>query len=145
FRLFKPFLDNPELSPILDMRLGEKKRKLVYSKDGKSPTKQQAVPQATRDRVVLEEAEVLAVGRWAATIEKHYGRPMDIEWAKDGKTKELFIVQARPETVQSQVGARSLNRYRLTEKGEPLLTGSAIGSAIASGPVRVLKNAQDPE
>ncbi len=145
FRLFKPLLSDSRLRPILEKKLGGKKEKLIYGGKKGSPTVKRPVLPADRKRFVLTDDELLQLGRWAVAIEQHYGRPMDIEWAKDGKTGELYIVQARPETVQSQTAARSLNRYALKKKGGILISGAAIGSAIASGPVKVLRNAANPE
>ncbi len=92
---------------------------------------------------MLEDEEILQLARWASLIEKHYDRPMDMEWAKDGETGELFIVQARPETVQSGKEAATLKSYTLKEKGERLLTGLSIGEAIAAGKVCRLKSADE--
>ncbi|MEJ2025882.1 MAG: PEP-utilizing enzyme, partial [Deltaproteobacteria bacterium] len=93
-----------------------------------------------RRAFVLEEDDILKLAQWTCRIEDHYGRPMDIEWAKDGETDELFIVQARPETVQSQKEAGTFKTYSLKEKGERLLTGLSIGDAIAAGKVCLIKS-----
>ena len=77
------------------------------------------------------------------TIEEHYGCPMDVEWAKDGDTGELFVVQARPETVQSRVGAGTIRSYELTTDATPLVRGIAIGDSVAAGPVRVITDLED--
>ena len=89
---------------------------------------------------MLPDEEILQLARWACAIEEHYDKPMDIEWAKDGDSGELFIVQARPETVHSQRAAGVLKTYRLTGKGERFLTGLSIGDAIAAGKVCVLRS-----
>jgi pyruvate,water dikinase len=96
-----------------------------------------------REAFVLEDREALELARWACAIEKHYKTPMDIEWAKDGETNKLFIVQARPETVQSRKKAGSLKTYHLRKKGRILLSGSSIGDAIAAGKVCRIKRASD--
>ena len=94
-----------------------------------------------RASFVLSDAEVLTLARWGCAIEAHYGRPMDVEWAKDGETGQLFVVQARPETVQSRRKAAALQTYTLLRKGRRLLTGVSIGGAIAAGRVRKLRDA----
>jgi len=142
YRVFKPLLERPELAPIIERKIGDKDRKLVYG-TGTKTTKDAATTQRERRSAVLSDDEILRLSRWAATIEKHYGRPMDMEWAKDGQTGELFIVQARPETVQSQVAAGKLTSYELTESGTPIVTGLAVGSGIATGKAIVLESAAE--
>src|SRR5690606_33665927 len=90
----------------------------------------------------LGEADVLTLARWAVAIEKHYQRPMDIEWAKDGETGELFVVQARPETVQSQKALESIKTFKLNDQGEALVQGLAIGDAIATGKVCLIRSVE---
>ncbi len=143
YRVFKPLLKDEELKPIIEKSLGAKERKMIYARGGSETIKN--VETSTRERrsFVLNDTEILQLGKWAATIEEYYGRPMDIEWAKDGKSAKLFIVQARPETVQSQKEASFLKTYKLQEEGETLVTGLAIGEAIASGAVRVIKNSDE--
>ncbi len=103
------------------------------------------VPPADRARFAVSEDDILTLARWACMIEEHYSAkrgtptPMDIEWAKDGITGELFIVQARPETVQSRKDANVLELYQLEDRGKVLLTGRSVGAKIAHGPVRVIK------
>ncbi|MGY2836675.1 phosphoenolpyruvate synthase [Thermostichus sp. MS-CIW-41] len=144
--VFKPTLKQG-LRPILSRKLGSKALKLVYDEGGSRSTKNVAVPESLRKQYALKDEEVLELARWACLIEEHYsalrGRftPMDIEWAKDGITGELFIVQARPETVQSQKGANQLTTYRFTQPGaqpEPLVRGRAVGEAIGQGTARVI-------
>jgi pyruvate,water dikinase len=136
-----------DCDPILSRKLGSKALKLVYDEGGSRSTKNVAVPESLRRQYALKDEEVLELARWACLIEEHYsalrGRftPMDIEWAKDGITGELFIVQARPETVQSQKGANQLTTYRFTQPGaqpEPLVRGRAVGEAIGQGTARVI-------
>jgi len=143
YTVFKPLLDHDGLMPILEKRLGAKEKKMVYGSGGSHPTRN--VDTTTRERrtFVLADAEVLQLARWAVAIERHYGKPMDMEWAKDGESGELFIVQARPETVQSRREAGVLKSYTLEEKGPLLLTGLSIGEAIAAGPVQVIKSASE--
>ncbi|WP_328308941.1 phosphoenolpyruvate synthase [Actinomycetospora sp. NBC_00405] len=141
--VYKPFLDREELTPILVRTVGAKERKLVYTDSGDEPTTNVDTDDEERRTLVLDDDEVLALARWGVTIEEHYGRPMDVEWAKDGRTGELFVVQARPETVQSRAGAGTLSTFHLDETGEVLVSGLAIGQAIAAGEVQVIASADD--
>ena len=141
--VFKPLLGQPALRPILERTRGAKERKMVYATGGSARTLTIETTQKERRSFVLDDDEILQLGRWAATIEEHYGRAMDMEWAKDGETGELFIVQARPETVQSTRGAGTLRTYKLKARGKALLTGSAIGEAIAAGKACVIRSAED--
>ncbi|MDP8992410.1 MAG: phosphoenolpyruvate synthase [Actinomycetota bacterium] len=136
--VFKPLLDQEGVVPIVGRSLGDKQVKLVYSENGDSPTDEVEVPQAERRSPVLDDEEVLQLARWGCLVEDHYGRPMDVEWAKDGDSGELFVVQARPETVQSRRGA-TLTTYRLVEEGTPVVTGLAVGDRIAAGKAFVLE------
>lgn len=143
YTVFKPLLDKENYQPIIEKNKGTKEHKLVYDTKGSSTTKTVKTSKKERQAYVLEDEEILQLGRWACTIESHYGKAMDIEWAKDGETKELYIVQARPETVQSQKGSNSLKTYKLKEDGDILLNGLSIGDAIASGKVCKIKSAKD--
>lgn len=142
FIVFKPSLEKG-LNAIIAKNLGRKNIKLVYGLIG---TKKKAVPKKDEEKFCLTENEVLLLAKWCVEIEKYfsekYGRyqPMDIEWAKDGKTGKLFIVQARPETVHSVGDGKIYREYRLKERGDVLASGIAVGSRIGSGPVRVIKN-----
>ncbi|MFO7561516.1 MAG: phosphoenolpyruvate synthase [Enhygromyxa sp.] len=138
YRVFKPRLDDPGLVPILGKVLGGKEKKLVYAAGGKRTTKLIDTPAPERRRYVLSDEEILCLARWAAAIEDHYQTPMDMEWAKDGETGELYCVQARPETVHSQQDSAALRTYEMRERAEPLVTGAAIGQAIATGRVKIL-------
>jgi pyruvate,water dikinase len=142
FVVFKPLLNADHFRPIIGKDMGEKEKKMVYSKGGSHTTKNIDTPKAERRSFVLEDDEILKLARWAVAIEDHYGKPMDIEWAKDGDTGDLFIVQARPETVQSQKEAQSLKTYRLKEKGDPVVQGLSIGQAIAAGKVCGIQSAE---
>jgi pyruvate,water dikinase len=136
YHVFKPLLANPALSPIIHKECGSKLQKLVCSLDNvAAPTELVATTRAERDAYVLSDDEVLQIARWATAIEEHYGTAMDIEWAKDGETGELFIVQARPETVQSIRRDSRFRTYSLRTHGSLLVSGLAIGEAIATGPV----------
>ena len=145
YYVFKPTLKTG-FRPILQKTMGSKEFKLVYDTGGKM-VKNVPVPLADQQRFVMSDDEILALARWACLIEEHYSKvkgaptPMDIEWAKDGNTGELFIVQARPETVESRKDRDVLETYRLKERGRVLVAGRSVGSKIATGPVRVIKNA----
>jgi pyruvate, water dikinase len=141
YHVFKPLLGKPGLRPIVEKRLGAKEQKMVYAARGSSELAQTSDDE--RGAFVLSDDEVLTLARWACEIEDHYGLPMDIEWAKDGETGELFIVQARPETVQARRGGGSLATYRVLGKGELLLTGTSIGDAAASGEAHVIMSPKD--
>jgi len=140
YQVFKPLLTDPSLEPIVEKTLGDKKQKMVYARKREKMTRIVRTRRKEQRRFVLTNVEILQLARWACVIETHYGQPMDIEWAKDGKSGELFIVQARPETVQSRKGVGSLKTYRLAEPGKPLLLGHAIGDGIAVGSVCRLDN-----
>lgn len=140
YQVFKPLLDNESLQPIVEKSLGSKARKMVYATGKEPPSKLVDTTQKERASFVLDDDEVLTLARWARAIERHYGQPMDIEWAKDGETGELAIVQARPETVQSRKDVGTLKTYRLKTKGRRLVSGMAIGDSIATGSVCRLKS-----
>ena len=146
YTVFKPLLTEPSVSPIIDRTLGSKERKMVYRHSGANcddPVCEVDTTAAERDAYVLTDAEVLELARCVVTIEEHYQRPMDIEWAKDGKTGELFIVQARPETVQSRSNTGVLKTYDLVGSGKRLVTGISVGQSIAHGHVCVIKSPSD--
>lgn len=139
FYVFKPTLKKG-FKPIIEKKVGSKEKRLVYSEKG---TMQQDVSPEDRKKFVLTDDEILKLARWACIIEEHYGKPMDIEWAKDGKTGELFIVQARPETVHSQRDVALMETYVLEEKGKVLIEGEAVGSKIGQGEVNVIHDAKE--
>ncbi len=144
YLVFKPMLDQPGLRPVLSRTRGGKQRKTIYAGDSAgASTRIVDTDEDERDRYVLDDEEILALARWAAAIENHYGVAMDMEWAKDGRTGELFVVQARPETVQARREAALLRSYRLRTSGERLVSGLAIGDAIAAGQVCVLGSAAE--
>lgn len=138
FFVFKPTLKEG-FRPIVEKKLGAKRKKLVY-KDKGTGTKQQNVTKEERNRFMLSDDEVLTLARWACIIEDHYGGPMDIEWAKDGITNELFIVQARPETVHSQKDFAISETYVLEEEGTLLAQGEAVGHKIGYGEVNIIED-----
>ena len=140
FRVFKPLLAQPSLQPIVEKTAGSKEKKLIYADRLNQQTRQVKTSACERRSLILEDREILQLARWANRIEKHYGRPMDIEWAKDGVTGELYIVQARPETVQSRQGEGTLKTYRLKQLDEPILSGLSVGAAIATGKVCLIEN-----
>jgi pyruvate,water dikinase len=140
FYVYKPAL-RAKRPAILRRSLGEKARKMVYG-DGKA-VEMVAVPEAERLRFCLSDDDIEQLARHALTIEQHYGRPMDIEWGKDGADGQLYILQARPETVKSRHAASTLRRYKLKGSGERIASGRAIGQKIGAGAVRLLKSAEE--
>jgi pyruvate,water dikinase len=143
YTVFKPLLENRSFIPILTKKLGTKEKKMICSRGAGHPTRNVETSSKERHSFVLTNDEILQLARWAAVIEQHYGQPMDMEWAKNGEDGELFIVQARPETVQSRKQAGVLKTYTLKQQSEVLLTGLAIGEAIAAGKVQVIKSASE--
>ena len=143
YQVFKPLLADPSLVPIVAKKLGAKKQKMIYASEGDDPTVNIETTEAERTAFVLDDDEILKLGHWACVIEDHYGCPMDMEWAKDGETGEMFIVQARPETVQSRKGMDAFRDYIIKSKGRKLVTGLSIGGAVVSGPVRRIDSPRD--
>ena len=141
--VFKPFLSDASLTPILEKQLGGKAQKMIYATDGDRPTRNVPTSKAERASFVLGDADIVQLARWASIIETHYGCPMDMEWAKDGDTGELFIVQARPETVQSRRGATAVRTYSIKSKGKRLVTGLSIGDAVVAGRVCVIDSPRE--
>ena len=141
--VFKPLLAQPGTEPIIDKELGGKAFRMVYGEGGSHRTRIVETTEQERQSFVLDNSDIVQLARWAVAIEDHYQRPMDMEWAKDGETGELYIVQARPETVQAQASTSTFRHYRLKEKGDPLLTGAAVGTAIAAGKACVIRTAAD--
>ncbi len=147
YYVFKPTLRQGH-RPILRRVLGSKEFKLVYDVGGNKMVRNIPVPLGERGRFALSEDEILALARWAIQIEEHYSAkrghlcPMDMEWAKDGRTGELFIVQARPETVQSQKSTTTIESYHLQQRGQVLISGRSVGEKIATGVVRKIQSIQ---
>jgi pyruvate, water dikinase len=152
YLVFKPTLLSGH-RPILKKQVGTKEIRMVYDVGGSKQTRNIPVPLADREKLVLTDDEILQLARWTCLIEQHYSQvrgmptPMDIEWAKDGITGELFIVQARPETVQSQKTAQVLKTYRLLGEipNTAIVTGRAVGQSIGQGRARVIREAKDIE
>lgn len=147
FLVFKPTLKTGH-RPVLQMTVGSKEFKLIYDTGGGKMVKNVPVAPGDRARLALSDDEVLELARWACIVEDHYSAkrgqhaPMDLEWAKDGITGELFIVQARPETVQSRKDLDVLESYVLNTRSKVLVSGRSVGSKIATGRVRIIKNAE---
>ena len=147
FYVFKPTLKTG-FKPILQKIVGTKEFKLIYDTGGGKMVKNVPVPPGDRVKFCVSDAEILKLAQWACIIEDHYSKkkgrptPMDIEWAKDGNTGQLFIVQARPETVQSRKSTDVVESYALKARGKVLVTGRSVGGKIATGPVRVIESAQ---
>ena len=141
--VFKPTLKQG-YRPILEKRLGSKEIKMIYEIGGTKLTKNVQVPESEQRKYAINDEEILQLARWACIIEDHYSEvrgqytPMDIEWAKDGLTGELYIVQARPETVQSQKSGSVLKNYQLKGSSEVLVTGRAVGEMIGQGKAKVI-------
>ncbi|MGA7980508.1 MAG: phosphoenolpyruvate synthase [Chromatiaceae bacterium] len=128
---------------VLRRSVGDKAIRMVYAEaGGDGPVRTEDVPESDRHRFSISDEEVMALARQAVLIEEHYGRPMDIEWAKDGVDGRLYIVQARPETVQSRSG-RVIERYHLKAKSQVLVTGRSIGHRIGAGTAKVIASIAD--
>lgn len=143
YMVFKPLLADRVARPIIEKRCGAKALKMVFAQNGGRPTRIVETSAAERQGLVLGDDEILELARWASVIEAHYGRPMDMEWAKDGNSGALLIVQARPETVQSRRDASTIVRFRLTERGRALASGAAVGESIATGKAHVIRSPAD--
>jgi len=141
YQVYAPFLDDPALVPILEKRLGAKAIKMINDRGG--APRNVPTSKAERERFVLNDDEILSLARQARTIAAHYGQPMDMEWARDGGTGKLYIVQARPETVQSRLDVGSLKTYSVKDPGRVLLTGLSVGSAAVAGRVSIIETADD--
>ncbi|HNW05534.1 MAG TPA: phosphoenolpyruvate synthase [archaeon] len=148
FIVFKPTLKQNK-KPIISKVLGEKAIRMIYDTQGNKPTKNVAVELNDRNKFSITDDQALLLAKWACIIEDHYSnqagrfKPMDMEWALDGKTNELFIVQARPETVQSQKNLNSYTTYTLSTTKKPVVIGKSVGQQIATGKVKVIKNVKD--
>lgn len=144
FYVFKPKLDKG-FRPIIKRQLGEKEIKMIYSHDPMAglSTYNVAVKESNRKQFSISDDEVLELARQAVVIEKHYQRPMDIEWARDGTTQKLFIVQARPETVRANDNLSIAETYRIKTRGHILTQGKSVGQKIAAGKARVIYEASE--
>ena len=147
FLVFKPTLKSGH-RPLLQKKIGTKELKLVYDPAAPRRVKNLPVPAAEQLKPSLNDEEILQLARWACVVEDHYSArraqpmPMDLEWAKDGASGELFIVQARPETVQSRKNLDVLETYLLPQRGAVLVSGRSIGAKIAAGRVRVIRGVE---
>ncbi|MBN1665066.1 MAG: phosphoenolpyruvate synthase [Deltaproteobacteria bacterium] len=146
FYVFKPTLKD-QFRPIIQKTLGSKEIKMIYGADGShEATETVSVPPADRNKFCLSDDEILKLAQWTVIIEDHYSqkaghhRPMDIEWGKDGRTGELFILQARPETVQSQRDMSVMETYVLLEKKSPILQGTSVGAKIGAGAAHIIES-----
>ncbi|KAM0358876.1 hypothetical protein ACHAPK_009264 [Fusarium culmorum] len=142
YQIFKPLLSNEKLSPILSKKLGDKAIKMVYG-DKCLPTRNVPTSRAERASYVLGDEEILQLARWACRIEEHYSCPMDMEWARDGSSGKLYIVQARPETVQSRRDTAAFKTYKVGRHGHTLTTGLSIGDKAVAGRICLLTSVSD--
>lgn len=145
YLVYKPLLGRNGFAPIIERTRGEKERKMVYGRGGSARTRLVDTSDRERKALVLTDSEVLQLARWAVAIEDHYRTPMDMEWAKDGTTGELFLVQARPETVQAGRSGSRFSVHRLLGEGRLLAKGAAIGDSVAVGEACVIRSAADIE
>jgi len=137
FYYFKP------TKQIISKTIGPKTIKMIYSDDHKNPVKDVPVSKDEQQKSSITDAEVSQLGKWGVEIEEHYKKAMDIEWAKDGRDNKLYIVQARPETVQSQRDYNIVEEYKLAAKGKIITTGKSVGAKIGVGPANVIMDAKD--
>lgn len=145
FLVFKPTLGKAK-QPILQKRLGEKEQTMVYGNTAETPVINLGTPPEKRGVFVLTDEEIIQLATWSRIIEEHYAKPMDIEWAKDGVQQQLYIIQARPETVHSRANPLLQKEFKIEKAGARLLTsGQAIGSAVALGTARLLKNTTEAD
>jgi pyruvate,water dikinase len=137
FFIFKPS------KKIIYRSIGKKEIKMIYNKNPKAPVKDVLVSSTDRIKQSISDAQVLQLANWGMAIEKHYKKPMDIEWAYDGKDKKLYIVQARPETVESARNVNILERYKLSKRGKIISTGQSVGNKIGSGVANKIMSVKD--
>lgn len=147
FMVYKPLLDTPNKCPIIEKQHGNKREKMLFASDcSLEPTVTMPTSMDERNSLVLSDDEILHLSRWAVIIERHYGCAMDIEWAKDRHSQQLFIVQARPETVETSKDSAVLVNYQLEKTAAPiLLQGSSVGSAVACGKTFTLLSPDDSD
>lgn len=145
YLVFKPFLSDPTLTPILQKSLGSKLNKVIYNKSGGIGTETVATSEEEQTTFVLNDTEIITLAKSARRIEKHYGFPMDMEWAKDSTSGRLYILQARPETVQAKRGEGGIWSYKLKEKSSLLVQGLSISEAIAAGEVYILSDISEAD
>lgn len=146
--VFKPTLQNKNYNPILKKKCGRKEFTMIYAQQSAENSAEETTinnetPIEKQNQFTLKDTEVIQLSQWCYTIEKHYNKPMDIEWAKDGLNNKLYIVQARPETVYGVDKKQVREIYKLKEKGTLITQGIALGDKIASGQARILHNPQE--
>jgi len=144
FLVFKPTLQKGK-NAIIQKKMGDKNKTMIYTNDEEKPVINIDTPEEKKNRYVLTNPEIELLAKWALIIENHYNKAMDIEWAKDGITNEFFIIQARPETVHSQINPLQIEEYNLLQKGNVLASGQAIGNKIACGIARILNSPEDAD
>jgi len=137
FYVFKP------TGKIISRSIGRKHMKMVYNKGGSKPVKNVRIPAANQHQPSLSDKEILQLAKWGMIIEKHYGKPMDMEFAVEGGTRDLYIIQARPETVQSRKSANIISKYKLTRKSKVIIRGQSVGSQIGAGQVNRILDVKD--
>ncbi len=144
FLVYKPFVGKKGLVPIISKQLGKKAKKMIYGSTSGAATKVEKTSQKERGAFSISDKEILKLAEWGSIIEKHYTKhygkwtPMDIEWAKDGTSGRLYILQARPETVHALRDVTKLTEYSRTQEGKPIVTGASVGSKITTGKARVI-------
>nr|WP_315207957.1 phosphoenolpyruvate synthase [uncultured Flavobacterium sp.] len=148
--IFKPTLENPDLNPILKRQCGRKEFTMIYAEKSETSSAENTIINTDtsfekQNQFSLTNKEVVQLSQWCSKIEKHYKKPMDIEWAKDGLNNQLYIVQARPETVHGKANKQVREIYKLKEKSTLLTQGIALGDKIASGKARILNSPQEGE
>jgi len=148
YYVFKPTLKQ-NFSPIISKKLGEKAIRMIYTSNKKMPTKNIPVPEKERKQFALTDKEILTLAKWGMIVEDHYSqkaghwKPMDLEWAKDGASNQLFIVQARPETIHSQKDRNKMQKYILKQTGKIIVQGNAVGEKIGQGKATIIKDVHD--
>jgi pyruvate,water dikinase len=142
FYVFKKAIKSNK-NGIVYKQLGTKQQMMIYGEGQTKSTVWQETPSALRNQFVLDDVEINQLAQWCNEIAIHYKMPMDIEWAKDGISNQLIIVQARPETVQARIKKLAVKEYKLNSKGSPILTGKSVGHSIVSGKVRIVKSLLD--
>jgi pyruvate, water dikinase len=145
YQVYKPFLDRKGVIPIIEKKLGAKEKKMIYAGLEGGDIKNVPTSKAEKEAFVLSDDEIVELARYAKTIEDHYGQPMDMEWARDGVNGGIYIVQARPETVQSRVQAGAMKRFSVTSHEKILLKGLSVGAAVATGTICLIEDVKDIE
>jgi pyruvate,water dikinase len=146
--VFKPTLFNEKLNPILKSRCGKKEFTMIYAENAQDASAEKTIvnidtPLAEQNKFSLTNKEVIQIAQWCQKIENHYNKTMDIEWAKDGLNNQIYIVQARPETIHGKERKQIVELYSLKEKSKVLTSGIALGNKITSGKARILKSPQE--